>query len=345
MIGRASLKELSQLCRRVSTSLEAGIDARRTWTSEAEGGSSASLRRRLYPIHEAVQRGRTVTEGLEATGEYFPQMFREMVHVGEQTGKLAEVFRQLADHYDHQLALRRTFLAAIAWPMLQLIGAVVVIGIVILVLGVLPPGEGGKQIDTLGLGLIGVPGFVVYVLFLGTVVAVLYLIYLSMQRGMLWTRPLQRALLQTPVLGGSLQTLALARLAWSLNVTMETGMDLRHAMALSLGSTQNARYTDHMQRVISQVARGHEIHEALSQTGAFPREFLDTLEVGERSGRLPESMAILARQYQEQARRTLTTLTVLAGFAVWGLVAMIIIVMIFQAFSFYVNILNDAAKI
>jgi type II secretory pathway component PulF len=341
---RASLKELAQLCRRLATSLEAGIDARRTWAREAEGRTSASLRRRLYPIHEAVRVGRSVTDGLADTGEYFPPMFREMVHVGEQTGKLAEVFRQLADHYDHQLTLRRAFLAAIAWPMLQLIGALTVIGIVILVLGFLPLGEGGKPIDTLGLGLIGVPGFVIYVLFLGTIAAALYLLYLSVQLGMLWTRPLQRALLQTPGLGGCLQTLALARLAWSLNVTMETGMDLRHAMALSLGSTHNARYTDHTERVVTQVARGHEIHETFAETGVFPREFLDTLEVGERSGRLPESMAILASQYQEQARRTLTTLTVLAGFAVWGLVALIIIVMIFQVFSFYLNVLNDAGK-
>jgi type IV pilus assembly protein PilC len=122
-------------------------------------------------------------------------------------------------------------------------------------------------------------------------------------------------------------------------------MDLRHALALSLASTHNARYTDHSQRVVSQVARGQEIHEAFSDTGAFPREFMDTLEVGERSGRLPETMALLARQYQDEARRSMTTLTVLAGFAVWGVVAAIIIVMIFRLAFFYLNILNDAASI
>jgi type IV pilus assembly protein PilC len=272
-------------------------------------------------------------------------MFREMVHVGEQTGKLNEVFRQLADHYDHQLLLRRAFLAAIAWPVLQLVAAIGVIGLLILVLGMLPRGIDGKPIDILGLGLIGVPGFVIYMLIIFMVFAAMYFCYLAVQRGMLWTRPLQRGLLQVPWLGGCLQTLALSRLAWSLNVTMETGMDLRHALALSLASTHNARYTDHGQRVVTRVARGGEIYEALSETQAFPRDFLDTLEVGERSGRLPESMAILAQQYQEQARRSMTTLTVLAGFAVWGLVAVIIIMMIFRLAFFYLNILNDAAGI
>jgi type IV pilus assembly protein PilC len=344
MLGRASLKELAQLCRRLSTSLEAGIDARRTWSREAEGRTSASLRRRLYPVHEAVQMGRTVTEGLAATGEYFPPLFREMVRVGEQTGKLPEVFRQLADHYDHQLTLRRSFLASLVWPMLQLTVAVTAIGVVILVLGMLPRGPGGQPIDTLGLGLIGVPGFIKYVLFLATIAGGLFLIYLSVQRGMLWVRPLQRLVMQVPWLGGCLQTLALSRLAWSLNVTMETGMDLRHALALSLGSTQNARYTDHIEEVVTQVARGDEIYEAFAETRAFPAEFLATLEVGERSGRLPETMAILARQYQDQARRTLAVLTTLAGFGVWAVIALIIIAMIFQVFSFYLNVLNEAGR-
>jgi hypothetical protein len=78
---------------------------------------------------------------------------------------------------------------------------------------------------------------------------------------------------------------------------------------------------------------GREIYEALSDTGVFPREFLDTLEVGERAGRLPESMAILSRQYQEQARRSMATLTVLAGFGVWAMVAALIILMIFRTCS------------
>ena len=67
--------------------------------------------------------------------------------------------------------------------------------------------------------------------------------------------------------------------------------------------------------------------------------------MGERAGRLPESMAILSQQYQEQARRSMVTLTVLAGFAVWALVAVIIIAMIFRLAFFYIGILNDAAGI
>jgi type II secretory pathway component PulF len=335
-------KELAQLCRRLATSLTAGIDARTVWRREAEGRTSQGLRRRIIEIHESVAGGRSVNDGLVRTGEFFPPMFREMVHVGEQTGQLPEVFRQLAEHYDHQLTLKRSFLAAITWPMLQLAAAVAVIGLLIWVLGLLPTAPGGEPIDILGLGLIGNSGLAIYLLFVAAVAAVIWLVIQSVRRGLVWTRPLQRAVMATPGIGSCLQTLALSRLAWCLHVTMETGMDLRHALALSLGSTHNARYTDHSDEVVSQVAGGQEIYEAFSATGVFPRDFLDTMEVGERSGRLPESMALLSQQYQDQARRALATLTVLAGFAVWGLVAMLIIAMIFRLAMFYIGTINDA---
>jgi type IV pilus assembly protein PilC len=341
---RVKTSELAPLCRRLATGLEAGIDVRKVWSREVEGRASASLRSRLSEVRDAVAAGRSVTDGLEQTGDYFPPLFREMVHVGEQTGKLAEVFRQLAEHYDHQLSLRRTFLASITWPMFQLAAAVGVIGLLIWVLGILPPGADGKPIDILGFGLVGTTGLAIYLLNVAALALGIYLLVTALRRGVAWTRPIQRLALLLPWLGTCLQTLALSRLAWVMHVTMETGMDLRHILALSLGSTHNARYTDYSEQVIAEVVRGREIHEAFAGTGVFPRDFLDTLEVGERSGRLPESMAILSRQYQEQAKRALATLTVLAGFAVWGLVALLIIAMIFRLAMFYIGAINDAAN-
>ena len=53
-------------------------------------------------------------------------------------------------------------------------------------------------------------------------------------------------------------------------------------------------------------------------------------------------MAHLSRQYQEQARAALATLTMLAGFAVWVVVAGLIIVLIFRLFLFYLGMITAA---
>ena len=47
-----------------------------------------------------------------------------MVSVGEATGKVAESFLRLANHYERGLGLRRMFLAGITWPVIQLVATI-----------------------------------------------------------------------------------------------------------------------------------------------------------------------------------------------------------------------------
>jgi type II secretory pathway component PulF len=138
--------------------------------------------------------------------------------------------------------------------------------------------------------------------------------------------------------------MALARLAWSMNVTMNAGMEIRRALKLSLRSTQNARYTDQIPVIDAEITAGNSIHDAFCRAGGYPVEFLDTLAVGEDSGKVVESMGLLARQYQDRARAALVILTTIAGWIVWAAVASLIIVLIFRIFSFYIGAINAAAR-
>ena len=56
-------------------------------------------------------------------------------------------------------------------------------------------------------------------------------------------------------------------------------------------------------------------------------------------------MAVVSRQYQDQARHALAALTTVAGFAVWAMVAGIIILMVFRIFTqAYLGPINEALK-
>ena len=79
----------------------------------------------------------------------------------------------------------------------------------------------------------------------------------------------------------------------------------------------------------------------MSLTGAFPREMLDHISVGEQSGRLAETMEHQAKEYQERSAMAISILAQFAGYAVWALIAAFIIVMIFRLFSFYVGTIQS----
>ena len=339
--SRMPLKPLAALCRRLATALTAGLDLRTILTREAQQARGLGARRRLAEISRAVNHGESLSDALAATGDFFPPLFREMVEVGEQSGHLAEVLAQLAAHYEGLVQLRRTFLAAIAWPMIQLGLALGVVGLLIWVTGWIREST-HSNIDILGCGLFGNRGLAIYAIVLGAAGTLLWLGVRAVKRGVVWLRPIQRLVLQIPVLGPALQTLSLARLAWTLYLTTIAGVEVRRALRLSLRSTGNARYTDQIELVEAEINAGNSIYAAFYAAGCFPADFLDALQVAEQSGKLDEAMAHLARQYQEQARVALTTLTMLAGFAVWGLVAMLIVVLIFRIFGFYLNTIKSA---
>ncbi len=338
---RISTKELAGLCRRLATSLEAGIDVRTVWAREAQRPVGRAARLHLETVGRAVAEGESIADALAATGDFFPQLLRELAEVGEQTGHLGEIFAQLADHYQNRLKLRRSFLASIAWPVAQLALAVCVIGFLIWIMGLI--GEiTGTTIDILGLGLVGNTGLMIYVVFLAAVGAIVFLFIRAVSRGLVWTRPIQRAALRGPFLGPPLQTLALARLAWTLHLTLNAGMDVRRALRLSLRSSRNARFSDQIDLIDAEISAGNSNHDAFSRAGSYPTDFLDSLRVGEQTGKLVESMALLARQYGDRAQAALATLTMLGGLAVWCVIGLMIIAVIFRLFAFYLGTINDA---
>jgi type IV pilus assembly protein PilC len=334
---RIKIKTLAGLCRRSATALGAGIDVRTFWAREADRAGGWAARERFRAVSEALQRGESISEALAATGDSFPPLFRELVEVGEQAGHLSEVFAQLAEHYEGGLKLRRVFLAAIAWPLIQLAAAVVIIGGLIWIMGMI-----GQGMDPLGFGLVGNSGLMIYIAFVGTVGVVFFLILQAVRRGLVWTRPIQRVVLRLPVLGRALQTIALARLAWALHLALNTEMDVRRALRLSLNSSGNALFTDQIKVIEAEIGAGNSIYEACLAAGCFPADFLDALAVGEQSGKLVESMGRISRIYQDQARTALTVLNTLAAFAVFALIAAILIFLIFRLFFIgYLGPINE----
>ena len=334
-------KPLAEFLRRMAMSLEAGIDVRTALASEVRR-SPPALRSRVEAIRLNVEDGWSIADAMNATGNYFPALVRELVVVGEQTGHLPEVLKQLTEHYDQQLALRRVFISAIAWPMMQLTMALVVVGLLIYIMGWLPA-TGRDRVDLLGFGLRGASGLIVYLLFLAAVATSIYIFIRAIAAGKLWTAHVQRLMLRLPQIGTALRTLAVARFAWTLQLSLEAAMDLKHALSLALASTHNIEFTEQRPNILAVIQRGDTIHEALAETNVFPKGLLDAVQVGEESGRLVETLAIVSRQQLDEARFALSLLTRWAGYAIWCLVALLIITLIFRLAGFYVGAINAAA--
>src|SRR6056297_2576988 len=118
-----SLSAAGNFCRRFGTGMRAGSDMVRLLDAES-GHGPPRQRDAMREVARGVSRGEPLAESMQAQGKFFPPLLVSMTHVGEATVRLERTLLNLAEHYEHQLQLRRAFLTSIAWPGIQLVMAI-----------------------------------------------------------------------------------------------------------------------------------------------------------------------------------------------------------------------------
>lgn len=276
-------------------------------------------------VHQAIREGGTFPEALRAQGKYFPPLLIAMASAGEAAGKLESTLLTLAEYFETRLRLRRSFLRQISWPMLQLVAAILIVGLLIYILGVLRPPTGGEMFDPTGFGLRGAGGVVRYFGYVGFAGLLIGGGIWAFVNNFAGVHNLIPILYRIPVAGRALQTITLSRFTWTLALSLDAGIDPIRAIHLGLDATASDFYRSGKEDVVAAIRGGKTMSEALEATGIFPEEFLSEVEIAELSGTDAEALNHLAAQYDERATRAMETLAMLASRAI-GLGVMLLLV-------------------
>lgn len=339
-------KTLELTCRSLSTMLESGIDIRKAFDIAARRTSDAKAARALKGISVGINQGQDVSEAMREQHPAFPELVVDMVSMAEQTGALPEVLRGLADHYENNVRMRRSFLQQIAWPMLQLIAAVLIIALVIWVLGMIPEAKGndGISTDMLGLGLRGERGAMIWLGSFGMLAVASTFLFLLLEKSLAARMVVDPLLMKIPVVGNCLRAFAIARFSWAYYLTQQTGMPIHKSLASSLRATGNGAFIARTRGICEAVKSGENLGDALEASLLFPEEYVQMVHVAESSGTVPETLNRLSPQFEDQARRSLGVLTTALGWVIWAMVAGFIIFLIFRIFSNYVKLIQNFAS-
>lgn len=332
---------LARFCRNLATLLESGVTVLKALSVAAKKSADPRFERVVGDVLTDVKRGKDVTAALAARGRAFPRLTLDLVKVAEQTGTLPETLRALADHYENLVRLRKNFLSQIAYPMFQLGLAVLIIGGVIWLLGVL--GDGGG-FDITGLGLVGSRGAVIWFGGCAAVACGSASVYWLAKRTLTGARLFDPLLLAVPVLGGALRKFAVARFSWAFALTQNAGMEIRGSLQSALNATGNGAFAGAYDETWARVSAGEELTDALWATDLFPADYLEIFEVAEASGSVPETLERIGPELEADARRAVAALAAALGWVVWAVVAGFIIWIIFSIALQYVGMISDAAN-
>jgi type IV pilus assembly protein PilC len=117
--------EIGRFCRTLGALLSGGITLTKGLDVLLETTPSVLLHRALDEIRQAVEQGRSLSEAMEET-KVFPLTLCKMIQVGEESGKIAELFSDAADDYEEETSFAITGLLSLLEPLLIVVmGAIV----------------------------------------------------------------------------------------------------------------------------------------------------------------------------------------------------------------------------
>jgi len=339
-----SLKSLALICRSLSTLLQSGVPLVRSLATVSKRIGGPACSKRMKAVVELITAGEDVRTAFRSQGDYFPDLFVDMISVAEETGAMPEVLLSLADHYENMVELKRNFISQITMPIIQLVAAICIISFVIYIIGLISASSGSKPLDVFGWGLTGTSGAALFFFgSFGSLFGAAFL-YFLVARVLKQERRIHGFLLQVPVLGKCLRSFAIARFAWAFALTQQAGMRIVPSLEAALKSTANHAFIGATPRMCGLIKQGEDLSTVFYDSGLFPTEFLEMVQVAETSGTVPEMLQHMSPQFEDQARRSLSGLATALGWLVWALVAGFIIFAIFSIALFYVRMLEDPFK-
>jgi type IV pilus assembly protein PilC len=329
-------RDLIIFSRQLATLIESGIPIVRAIQLLQEQTSNKRLRQVLGEIILDLQQGRFLSEAISKHKKIFSNLYARLIEVGERTGNLEMVLRQLAIYMEKEEALVRKIRSAMAYPSFVLLLAV---GVVFLMLTVaLPPLMGlftsfGAELPLPTRILIAITDFASTYKFhlLGTLVLV-------GSAGVLFFRSeaghwfFDRALLKIPIVSRVTIQGAVARMCRSMSTLLRAGLALPEIIEMIIRTQSNRVIRAALEGVRRDLLQGRGLADPLAQQKIFPGMLVQMVRVGEETGALDSNMETLAIFYEEEVDRAVAAmagavepaLTLFIG-AVVGFVAVAVI--------------------
>ena len=311
--GKVSLSDLTTFCRQFSIMITTGIPLLDCINGLKQQPYSGYFKSILQVISEDVKGGMMLSESLDKHKKVFPDFFRSMVHVGEASGNLDDVFISLADYYEKDAAVKRKIKGAMAYPMM--LGGMTV-GIVVLMLAFVVPtfretlAQLGVEPEGLTLAIYNISDFILqwWQIIVMLVIIIGGGIYLFLRTDV-GKKALDVFLVKAPLLGRVQVNMITARFARAFALLLASGMDMASALD-SVSIILGNRYVEErFNEAAEDVRHGVTLTNAFQKQNIFPQMLLQMVSVGERTASLEDVLMRSCAFFDEQVESSLSSFT------------------------------------
>lgn len=310
---RLGLPELVMFCRQMYSLTKAGVPIIKAIAGLAESTDQECLRDSLRKLSKDLAGGKSLTLSMQEQSDIYSSLFISMVNVGENTGRLEDVFKQLADYYSMEYETRKRISAAMRYPtlvILFIVAAMVVLNIFVIPVFSQMFAKFGVDLPLTTRILIGTSNFFVqyWPIMAGVAVALPILIRWSLNKKsvrLAW----DRVKLHLPVMGSIIDRSLLGRFSRSFSLMLQSGVPLNLALSLVAEAIDNKFLEERILDMRRQIEQGNSLSTVTTQSKMFTPLVLQMFAVGDETGRVDELLQEAADYYEREVDYDLKSLT------------------------------------
>lgn len=300
--------------------LRSGVSIVDAIGSQARSASAPALRYGYGQISKALRSGESFSTAMRESGLPFPEYLLQLASAGEMTGNLAESLSDALDQMQYEHSVVNEIRNALIYPAILVISGIAAVALIftyvvpkfsnlledgtdlpLLAYVVLASGQWCN--DNAGLLLL-VAGV--------TVTGIFY----SFQNNQLRQWFLEQSA-RLPLIGSWLTESDTSRWAKVLGALLGNRVALVAALELANQGVIIKQRSIRLNQVRDAVVRGEALSEALIQNQAISASAYNLIQVGEKSGQLPDVLTSVARLYEENMRnRTKQLMAVIEPLAI-----------------------------
>ncbi len=270
---------------------------------------SPRFREVLTVMTEDMEGGKVMSQCMAAHPGVFDSVFVSLVRAGEQTGRMAEVFENLAASLKWQDELASQTQRLLIYPAMVL---AVVIAVMAFLLGFLVP-QVVALLKTMGIALPMQTKVLIFAsnvllaywpFVVGALAAAAAVLVFVVRRNPVAAYMWDYTKLHAPFTGSILQKIILARFANFFALMYQSGITVLDALKTCESIAGNRVIADGLMRAGQQITAGENLSEAFRNLGMFPPLVIRMLHVGETTGALDTALNNINYFYTRDVRES-----------------------------------------
>lgn len=295
--------ELSAFCNQMAMILQSGISSTEGITIMLEDANNPEEKAILQTIYDTLSATGSFYEALKET-QVFPHYALNMIHIGQQSGKLDDVMNTLCTYYEREENIAQAIKSAVTYPFIM-IGMMLLI-ILVLIVKVLP--IFGQVFEQLGREMNGFSESLLHIgntigrysyVFIGifALAIVLFFYFTRVEKG---KHALSTVSSKLPMTRDLNHKIAAGKFAGGMSLTLSSGLTVEESLSMASQLTDSPILKEKIENCQNLITNGAEFSSALSESNIFSGVYARMVSVGFKTGALDEVLEKIANQYESE---------------------------------------------